>query len=299
MPDTLHFLSTLFAQSNGYLTLTAIHPDGKHPTPSRHIPMHDKKQLEKGLSDLLHANALGWGAYAGVGLRRADLGRWRRGGKADLLALPALFVDIDAPPDIALPRLRTRSPPSAIILSGGGVHAYWFLDPPTTDFRSADHALRYLRQQFGGDALSIANSMRLPNSRNTKPHRKNALCQIHTFSDRRYPLAQFVKATPRKTVQTVHTAQTVQHSGELNARLLDAVSSALLRDYDGYYRRNGWLAARCPCSHERDRAGQHFSFNPSIGLGVCFGKHGRLLLKDLCTHLSIYPSDYGGIYRKD
>ena len=66
--------------------------------------------------------------------------------------------------------------------------------------------------------------MRLPNSHNTKPHRNNALCQIHTLSDRRYPLAQFVKATPRKTVQTVQTAQTVQHSRELNPRLLDAVS---------------------------------------------------------------------------
>ena len=37
--DTLAFLEALFAPcEQGFLTFTAIHPDGQHPTPSRHVP---------------------------------------------------------------------------------------------------------------------------------------------------------------------------------------------------------------------------------------------------------------------
>jgi len=32
------------------------------------------------------------------------------------------------------------------------------------------------------------------------------------------------------------------------------------------------------------------------GVGVCLGRHGRLLLKDLCLLLHLQPSDYGGFY---
>jgi hypothetical protein len=31
-------------------------------------------------------------------------------------------------------------------------------------------------------------------------------------------------------------------------------------------------------------------------LGVCLGKHGRMLLKDLCTQLRIQPAAYGGLF---
>ena len=51
-----------------------------------------------------------------------------------------------------------------------------------------------------------------------------------------------------------------------------------------------------PLDHERDAPGSHFFFNPSLGLGHCFGKHGRLLLTDLCAALSLNPNNYGGIY---
>ena len=96
--DTHAFLTALYRRSGGYLTLSAIHPDKTQPTPSRHIPLVDTPALENGVVDLLAANQGGWGAVFSVATRSADLGRWRRGGSADLYQLPALFADIDRPP---------------------------------------------------------------------------------------------------------------------------------------------------------------------------------------------------------
>jgi hypothetical protein len=96
--DTHAFLTALYRRSGGYLTLSAIHPDKTQPTPSRHIPLVDTPALENSVVDLLAANQGGWGAVFSVATRSADLGRWRRGGSADLYQLPALFADIDRPP---------------------------------------------------------------------------------------------------------------------------------------------------------------------------------------------------------
>src|SRR5687768_11723248 len=107
---------------HAYLSLSAIHPDRQHSVPSRHIHLDDMDALELALAKLMESNELGWGAFVAVGLRKKDLGRWRRGGLADVLALPALFVDIDAPAEEALLRLTRHDPmPSCILHSGSGV----------------------------------------------------------------------------------------------------------------------------------------------------------------------------------
>ena len=119
------FFDALFAYCTEYtdacLTLTAIHPDGQHPTPSRHIPLVDQVTLREALTQLDQANALGWGAYFAVGLRHSGLTRWQRGGAANVVALPALFVDVDDPSIEALTLLQCATPPpSCIVASGGG-----------------------------------------------------------------------------------------------------------------------------------------------------------------------------------
>ncbi|MBE2272350.1 MAG: hypothetical protein IAE80_29210, partial [Anaerolinea sp.] len=161
MPDMEQcqaFFDALFARCTDYaddcLTLTAIHPDGNHSTPSRHIPLHDKAALHKALTDLDRANALGWGAYFAVGLRRPGLTRWQRGGAADVVILPALFVDVDDPSPEALTRLQCADPaPSCIVASGGGYHAYWWFDEPTADLQTARDLLRGLAVALHGDHL--------------------------------------------------------------------------------------------------------------------------------------------------
>src|SRR5690349_1626687 len=97
--ETEAFVRGLFGRccQPSFLTLTAIHPDGRHPTPSQHIPLGDSKALALALDKLIAANHVGWGAHIGVAPRKTNLGRWSRGGKADLSELPALFVDVDDP----------------------------------------------------------------------------------------------------------------------------------------------------------------------------------------------------------
>ena len=71
----LCFLNMLFANCDAYrdrgcITLTAIHPDGKHHTPSRHIPLDQPDALQDTLQRLHAANEMGWGAFVAMGLRR-------------------------------------------------------------------------------------------------------------------------------------------------------------------------------------------------------------------------------------
>jgi len=320
LPDEAQvFLKTLFAPCHdGYLTLTAIHPDGKHATPSRHISLHSDTALLTALMDLQRANQQGWGAFFGVATRRANLGRWRRGGQGDVLALPAVFVDLDIPLNEALPRLRAHDPPpSCIIASGGGAHAYWFLDRAISDWPQAAQVLQQLRQRLGSDRSCDSQLLRLPGSVNTKPARHNALCHLLELSSSRYPLATLLDTTPFKQdlrfrVETPLRSDAYSravrgtvslsagHRSSLthsfNPHLIAAVQQGLESQYSGCWQRNGWLAALCPCGHQRDRPGMHFAFNPLSGVGVCLGRHGRLLLKDLCAVLGLDPVDYGGIY---
>ena len=125
--DTTQFLAELLRNCRplpqpAFLTLTAIHPDGFHRTPSRHLPIDDKIALNDALQQLLTANQMGWGAYVAIALRQSNLGRWRRGGNNAVLALPALYADVDDSSEITLNRIRSfRPPPSCIVFTGGGI----------------------------------------------------------------------------------------------------------------------------------------------------------------------------------
>lgn len=296
--ETLTFLRALFeGVEGGFLTLTAIHPDKKHPAPSRHVPVGDEAMLAETLARLHAANAQGWGAYFAVAPRKADLGRWRRGGKADLAALPALFVDVDGDPDAALPTLRGFTPaPSCIVHSGGGLHGYWFIRP-TTDWEHANLALQGLASALGGDMTNTAQSLRLPGTRNTKPGRNRAVCRIvDCHPERRYTLSNFplIEAT-RPTHRTAYAVPPAAR-GSLNSNLVQAVIDCLCSEFRGYVKANGYIAALCPCGHCQDFPGSHFNLDPARGIGTCFGRHGRLLIKDLCALLRIDPVQHGGFY---
>ncbi len=307
-PDTLAFLHILFERctplrSSARLTFTVIHPDGQFPTPSRHTALDNRADLLDTLQRLSDTNHMGWGAYFAVGLRKPGLSRWKRGGAAEVIALPAFYADIDNPTDTTLRGLRgARLPPSVIVHSGGGYHAYWLLDEPTADLNMTRQVLQGLARAFGGDGLSPAQSLRLPGTVNTKPERGGALCHVIETSNRRYSLSEFRSFIPttsrppakRPTVAASH------HTGgrSLNPQLIQAVTAVLYRNYAAReQRRSGWVAALCPCGHTRDSPGAHFFFNPAIGCGRCHGRHGTLRLSDLCSILGIDAASYGGIYR--
>src|SRR5690606_8190551 len=124
--------------------------------------------LRDALHDLDDANRQGWGAFVAIGLRRRGLSRWQRGRAEDVIALPALFVDIDDPSADTLTRLHQFNPrPSCIVHSGGGYHAYWGLQEPTRELDKARHILHALATSLGGDHMSVAQSLRMVGSINT------------------------------------------------------------------------------------------------------------------------------------
>jgi hypothetical protein len=289
------FLRDLFARCQPgcpvtFLTLSAIHPDGDHPTPSRHVPLGDQVALDQALEQLVEANRHGWGAYIGIATRQRDLGRWSRGGKSDLAALPALFADLDEPED-ALIRLGWFDLPASCILhSGRGYHAYWFLERPTTDFVTAEQALHGLAGCLRGDeALSVAQSMRLPGTINTKPGRADTPCTLVGYHpERLYNLDEFRPFIPRPLIYPYrHRMNPIWTPDDQRQLLIDAVTGAVIHLLDGHYRPNGFIAARCPLPHLKDRPGMHFSYQPDSGWGYCFGKHGKFSLAELGRLLGI------------
>lgn len=299
--ETLDFLKALFAPcEQGFLTFTAIHPDGRHPTSSRHVPVGDLACLTHTLDRLKVANEQGWGAYVAIATRKTNLGRWRRGGQDNLLALPAFFVDVDDPAHDTLERLQQASPtPSCITYTGGGFHAYWWLRSVLPDFTQARQILHTLAAKLDGDRLSPTQSLRLPGTHNTKAGRNNALCEVMVLRDVRYTLADFsplmaYRAVQRTAPPTASTARSVPTRDTLNPALLDAVTETLIRQ--GYRRSGDWLSGPCLFPKHHRHGDQHpsFGFNMRSGYANCY-RCGSLLLKDLCQTLGIYPVDYGGL----
>ena len=293
--ETIIFIHDLFARcatEPKFLTLSAIHPDGDRPTPSRHVQLGDTFALDRAMARLRKANEQGWGAYVGIAPRKRDLGRWARGSKSDLACLPALFVDIDQPDD-ALIRLGWFDlPASCIVHSGRGYHAYWFLDSPTTDFVQADKLLHGLAQRLNGDEiLSVAQSMRLPGTVNTKMGRENAMSHLESYHpERLYDLSEFKPFLPKVVPYTYRPASWHTQESDSQAlpqEVIQTLTEAVLHQLDGRWRSNGYIGAFCPFPHQRDHPGMHFSYHPESGWGHCFGKHGKISPTELCKTLGV------------
>jgi hypothetical protein len=298
--DTLEFLEALFAPcEQGFLTFTAIHPDGRHPTPSRHVPVADRSCLARTLDRLTGANERGWGAYVAIATRKTNLGRWRRGGKGDLLALPALFVDIDRPPDIVLSEIRDFQPsPSCIVASGRGVHLYFFLDHGANDMVLAGRVLRGLAAVLRGDVMSPAQSMRLIGTRNTKQQAGGKLCRLlELHPERRYSLDDFAQyAIPPCKTPSPRRLPPCETTSELNPRVVAALVDHFLAH--GFKPRGTWLNGPCvyPERHKPGDARPSFGYNTESGYGFCY-RCGTLLAKDLCEAVGIDPAGLGGLMK--
>jgi hypothetical protein len=68
---------------------------------------------------------------------------------------------------------------------------------------------------------------------------------------------------------------------------LDILTEAVLRFLDGHVTTNGYIRARCPLPHERDRLGMHFSYHFESGWGHCFGKHSKISPAELGQLLGV------------
>jgi hypothetical protein len=202
-PERSDFLRALYhgAPEELYFELRCIHPTSGDAR-SFWSRVGDKRTLTNALNRGTALNR-----ESGYGLYFAPCLRSQKQGKAEAAALlPALWVDLDCDDDAvrraaALTKLHTFNPlPSAIIDSGGGLHAYWLLTEPASLIdeaarKQAAGILRGLFSALGGDpqyVKSVASVMRLPNSLNTKPERGGVIVTlIELYPDRRYLLSDF------------------------------------------------------------------------------------------------------------
>ncbi len=164
--------------------------------------------------------------YFGVATRKSD----RDGSLENCAQLPALFVDIDAKNEV--PQMGNlldacQCPPSIVINSGGGQHAYWLLREPLDLAEDRDEAYRLLRglaAAVGGDpaAAEPARILRIPNTVNRKysPARR---VTVQTFDpDRRYNPSDFDWLPNQVNMQTpnheaLDLSKPVGHGGRNDA----------------------------------------------------------------------------------
>ncbi len=107
--------------------------------------------------------------------------------------------------------------PSLVIITGGGLHVYWFLSETYDAQKHCDRleiALKGLAKSLGGDksVAQIAAMMRVPGTVNMKPGRNGALCQFEIFEPSRI-------VTLEKIESAVLQPKTAVVSGQLHGSL--------------------------------------------------------------------------------
>jgi AAA domain/RepB DNA-primase N-terminal domain len=145
------------------------------------------------------------------------------GALANCSQLSALFIDVDCHGDaqqlaVSTTRLlRFALPPSIIIRSGAGLHAYWLLKEPAdvqVERVMIYALLRRLAAALDGDraAAEPARVLRLPGTFNHK-HTPKRSVTIQTFlPGRRYNLSEFDEFLPADVVATTGRAPAIDLS---------------------------------------------------------------------------------------
>ena len=234
MEKTTSFILSHFATcATGWLEITLLDDAYKDDEQNRRAPITAWLQME-GLADRLPTvleraqarNDDGWGVYVGVTTRREKQKAGRRGGKANALHAPGLWLDIDWGYERIVEAYDTLQaftlPPTTIIATGGGVQAWWeFIDPVDVSNenkrKSLERVLKGLARVLRGDTAvaDVARIMRLPGFRNMKPTRNGFMATALSELGPVYNALQFVSyaefAEPPTKYQ--RRAAPVRHNG--------------------------------------------------------------------------------------
>jgi hypothetical protein len=160
----------------------------------------------------------GMDIYVGVGLSPADFGPYQRCPAEKTAGIAAMWADIDIQSDAhakkALPATITDAlsimpasmPPTIIVATGNGIHAWWLLKEPLvfdTDEERANTAgiahrwqtmLRYNGANRGWalDRLAdLSRVLRMPGTYNFKDPMSPKPVLVHALNDLRYNLSEF------------------------------------------------------------------------------------------------------------
>lgn len=285
--ETFEFITAFFAEKPEDW-LIEIRPISEPRIPGLAPRAFALTQKQAAIDFSLQCNERGADVYFGVAPRsRWPEARGRGGGKAEVDFLVALWADLDPPKGESLSMGEARDrlgavalPPTATVVSGHGLHAYWFLTDPLfvgdlTNERNAKQLLKRLANAVGGDpnVADIARVMRLPGTLNLKPLRQDPqakplpcyLRELHT--DRRYCLEELEKYLPPPPVEAVVVPPRPEPRGDHLERILASNPMPLVAEKLGLgiVRGNPPL---CPCPFHDDR-------DPSLALypdhGHCFG----------------------------
>jgi hypothetical protein len=156
-------------------------------------------------------------AYVGVGLSKQDCGSDHRCLSTEVAAIPAVWADFDIQSpahsknlpssiDEALSVIPASLPPTIIIATGNGVHAWWLFKEPwifVNDDERKEAAtliyrfqtlLQYNASQRGWafDRLAdLARVLRIPGTVNGKDPQEPKQVTVHSFRNRRYNPSEF------------------------------------------------------------------------------------------------------------
>ena len=178
------YLEVLFGGLPGCIDLRLIEPDGL----CQRIPCASiNDTLKRGCAAAQTVNV-----YVGIATRRTMSRAKDAGGKENLSASRALWVDFDFKAEGDRERFEEalRAFPmreSMIVFSGGGMHAYWLLEEPfdlaaEADVLRFEHTLKGLCDHFGADrsATDASRILRVPGTVNYPDARKRAYGRVPT-----------------------------------------------------------------------------------------------------------------------
>lgn len=170
--------------------------------------------------------------YFGVSLRQ--FGKSRRDG---VLLLPALWADIDAKQAEASGLTPAQCldaaplPPSLVVNSGGGLHAYWLLAAPVTkpgDIAWAEYTMTALQAQVHSDKVHDATRiLRVPGTRNHKYSPPRPVTIDEQSSLLRYTLADIWNALPQPAALAEPAEQRASNAGQYAPLSVEQVQNML------------------------------------------------------------------------
>jgi P4 family phage/plasmid primase-like protien len=200
------FLSKLFALSEDLVELRAIPNDGGGVKARAFIG-------QGGAADLLRFCEVydipGVAVYFGCSTRKPGS---RQGRKEDLSELVAAWLDVDcyklglSVDEVVAALNACACPPSRIVFSGGGVHAYWLLREalPASELDEHERVLKRLAEVFAGDPLPAQSAavMRLVGTHNSKRDGWRE-CVVLAEHERLYELGDLAEMLDGLPVQLV------------------------------------------------------------------------------------------------
>lgn len=245
------FLQLLWPSGpSGFLTLWDLHSSRSKHIDDLDLFVEEALALDKGPGQ----------AFFGVASRCLGLPSYEQGKARQLVALPAMFVDVDygdlghkskkLPPDekTALELLDLFPlKPSVIVNSGFGLHAYYVLEEPLkivkpeeckraeSTIKDFQHKMIETFSQKGfhlDDVATLPRVLRVPGTHNKKVPGDPRLARVITSSAQRYAFGQFVSkkkesAKPPKEASKIDFSKIREICGRVKSENRDLIDKVL------------------------------------------------------------------------